>query len=142
MAGGTAGLLQSHYPAGDDSVVCIQSAPLTFAAAAVTDYRWCEIEAPFAFMPISAQVSIAASIDADADAKMSVKDDSGTPKVIVNAQSTGAAVTAGAAVRRTLAVDPKVKILKGALIRFEVTTLDAADAFTDAVVYLFVHPVI
>ena len=134
MAGGDPQILRTPYPKGDDGYVMLRTK--TFSTiASQTGLVFDTITVPFAFQAVYAE--IAGVVTTAVGTTFTFQDDTGTPKVIINAapvatQAVGA-VTALPVVRT-------VTINAGALLNCKYTT-GAGDTSVATVITLWVKPV-
>lgn len=139
MAGGDVNVLRNHWPQGADSVVP-WTIPLAVGTVGAASKNVFIGKIPFKLRCVAAEFYAESVTDTDDDGTLTVQDDTGTPKKIINAADLGG--TSATPVRRTLVVDPNVTFFAESIMTAIWTGGDVGDAATGVVLTLWVQPVV
>lgn len=139
MAGGNAADLRSHYPKGEDGLVCFDFA-FNVLASKTKDWIADRMLVPFAFKAVKADFT-AEEVAITNAMTLNVQDDTGTPQELL----TDVAVTAitaggGGRIDMTASLDKDITINAGALLDVSYGT-GASDTVTNGHFRLYVKPV-
>jgi len=137
MAGGSANDTRVPWPEGSDGWYLFTLGPFNIIASK-TNHIVDEITLPFAIRAAFAE-TISSALAITNAVTLLVRDDTGTPKVLINGAAP-AVIVAGATVATELAVVKNVSIFAGAKLR-TLYTSGVADTSIDTIIRLWVRPV-
>lgn len=139
MAGGVAADVRSHFPKGEDGLVCFTFAFNALASKAA-DWITSRMLVPFAFKAVKADLT-AEEVAITNAMTLNLQDDTGTAQeLLTNVSVTAITAGGGGRIDMTSDLDTDITINAGALLDLSYAT-GASDTVTNGVFRLYVKPV-